>query len=379
MTGRCNTWVEVNHEVLRRNLMSIRTAAGSRTEVIQVVKANAYGHGLAVTATTGYDCGVKWFLVVRMDEALLLRKVMPDAGVRILLLGAVWVSDLSTLIISGITPVLTDINQARALAQAARNSGIMLSCHFEVDTGMGRSGLVWETAAMQILDCQRRGGLDIQGICMHFASADDVGADLTAIQISRFKRVAEKCREGGLDKLFKHASNSAAFIHHPEMDLDGVRPGILSYGYGSQPPGVRAITVPALQWKTRVMQVRQVPAGFTVSYNSTYVTSSATRLATIDAGYSDGLSRLMSNRGYVLAGGQRAKIVGRVTMNFTVVDIGISGDVNAGDEVVLIGTQGKGSIWADEMSQWCQTIPYECLTNIRSEHFVITGRVEGAI
>ena len=126
-------------------------------------------------------------------------------------------------------------------------------------------------------------------------------------------------------------------------------------------------TRPCLQWKTRVLQVKQVPAGFPVSYNSTYVTPGPTWLATLDIGYSDGFPRLMSNRGYVLVGGCRVKVVGRVTMNFTVVDVGPQGGVNAGDEAVLIGTQGCESLWADELAGWCQTIPYEILTNIRTD------------
>jgi alanine racemase len=149
--------------------------------------------------------------------------------------------------------------------------------------------------------------------------------------------------------------------------LDGVRLGILTYGYGGRQAGARIRTRPFLQWKTRVVQIKHVPRGFPVSYLSTHVTTEPTTLATIDVGYSDGFSRLMSNKGEVLVGGRRAKVVGRVTMNFTVIDIGSQGGVREGDEVVLIGEQGGESIWADELAGWCQTISYEVLTGIRSQ------------
>ena len=169
------------------------------------------------------------------------------------------------------------------------------------------------------------------------------------------------------------AANSAAFAGHPQWDLDGVRMGILSYGYGGRLMGLRTSTRPFLQWKTRVVQVKTVPAGFPVGYLSTHVTTATTRLATIDVGYSDGFSRLMSNKGCVLLGGCRAPVVGRVTMNFTTVDIGPQGGAREGDEVVLIGQQGSEAVWADELSRWCQTIPYEILTNIRSDAVVCVG------
>lgn len=362
---RGNTWIEVDCGVLRRNLELIRSAIGPGTQIIQVVKANAYGHGLTLAATTGYECGVRWFFVARMDEALLLRETLPDAN--ILLLGAIWPSDFITLIRARIVPVLTSVGQALLLAAAARKDRTTLPCHFEIDTGMGRSGLIWERALDEMLACKRSGGLDIRGICTHFAAADDERAELTSWQQARFRQVIDACSRNGLGPLFRHASNSAAFQCDAGFDLDGVRPGILSYGYGVMPRRMAEPCLPALQWKTRVIQVRTVPAGFTVSYSSTHVTAAPTRLATINAGYCDGLSRLMSNTGSVLIGGRRARIAGRVTMNFTVVDIGPRGEAAEGDEVVLIGRQGDESIWADEVARWCQTIPYEVLTSIRTE------------
>lgn len=364
---RRNAWIELDWNDLCRNLLSIGSVLKPSTSIIMVVKANAYGHGMSVVSKHAYACGVRWFLVARLDEAIALRAVLPDAN--ILLLGAVWATDLPELQRFQIIPVLIGEEQALVLAEAAREAGVSLVCHVKIDTGMGRFGFPWDQAARLMTGLQRGGGLDIRGITMHFASAGKVGDAFTALQASRFQDVLAGCREGGLDGLFRHVSNSAAFLAHPEWDLDGVRVGILAYGYGGRRSGARVHTDPFLKWKTRVVQVKHVPAGFPVGYLSTHVTSEPTWLATIDVGYSDGLSRLMSNKGQVLVAGRRAQVVGRVTMNFTTIDIGPQGGVKAGDEVILIGTQGGESLWADDLARWCQTIPYEILTNIRSDTY----------
>jgi len=362
---RCNAWLELDFDVLCRNVVAMKAALEPSTEIILVVKANAYGHGLAPVATKAFGCGVSWFLVARMDEARMLRAVLPEAN--ILLLGAVWAQDIPEIISKRIIPVLVCGEQAAALAACAREAGLTVPCHVKIDTGMGRFGFPWEQAPAMLATLQREGGFDIRGITMHFASAGKAGDTFAATQVERFQGVVAGCRQSGLDGLFKHVANSAAFAAHPEWDMDGVRVGILAYGYGGQRSDSRVKTRPFLQWKTRVLQVKKVPANFPVGYLSTFVTPEPTWLATIDVGYSDGLSRLMSNKGHVLIGGRRAKVVGRVTMNFTTVDVGPEGGVQVGDEVVLIGTQGAESLWADELARWCQTIPYEILTNIRSE------------
>ena len=364
MSVRQNAWTELDCEILKQNLEGMREAIAGRSECILVVKANAYGHGMEAVARHAFESGVRRFMVARMDEALALRPFLPAA--QILLLGAVWPEDACVLMERRIVPVLVSESQAMALGEEARRRGMELPCHIKIDTGMGRFGVQWEEAASIILRLQGAGGLLIQGLCTHFASAGQPGGRLAEAQAARFHRVAQELEAAGLTGLFRHIANSVAFLLHPEWDMDGVRLGILAYGYSGRLAGLRVHTKPCLQWKTRVVSVRRMPAGVSVGYLGTYTTVEPTCLAIIDVGYSDGFPRLMSNKGVVLIRGRRMRVVGRVSMNFATVDLGPETDVREGDEVVLIGQQGPETLWADELARWCQTIPYEILTNIRS-------------
>ena len=183
------------------------------------------------------------------------------------------------------------------------------------------------------------------------------------------ERFSETCKALDLiagHRLFRHASSSRAFLYHDAWDLDGVRPGIVVYGYGAGEAGMRIGTDPVLQWKTTVAQVKRVAKGTTVGYYSTHTTERATTIATLSAGYADGYHRALSNKGFVLIGGRRCAVVGRVSMNWITVDCGPEAAVRAGDEAVLIGRQGAEAIWAGELARLAKTIPYEMLTSINA-------------
>jgi alanine racemase len=252
----------------------------------------------------------------------------------------------------------------------------VLRCHAKIDTGMGRLGFPWFEASTQIPPLVGLPGIDLCGACTHFASSDVEDPSFMEKQARRFRHVIEACETAGVALPFKHVSNSGALLRNPALDMQGVRPGIVLYGYeqGNTPRGI--VTRPFLQWKTRVLQVKGVPAGFTVSYGSTYVADQPTRIATIDVGYADGFSRLLSNRGSVLIRGRRFPVAGRVTMSLVSVDVGNDMAITPGDEVVLLGTQGDEGIWADEIAQQCGTISYEILTSIRPEAQRVAGSYE---
>lgn len=366
-----NTWIELDLERLVANIAVVRQGVGPDAEIMFVVKSEAYGHGMLKVATAATAAGVNWFVVAHIDEALALRAALPD--VLILVVGVMGAEHVGTAQAHGIIPVLAGPEHARSLAAAASGP---LVCHAKIDTGMGRIGFVWDEAAKQLAAVHAGSDLDIQGICTHFASADGNDRSFADEQFSRFEMVLDACAEQGLTNLFRHAANSGGVLQDTAWGFDGVRPGILLYGYGPALSTDRSLvmtTRPFLQWKTRVVHVKRVTAGFRVGYDSTYVTQRETCIATLDAGYADGYPRLLSNIGCVLVGGRRVPIAGRVTMNLTVVDLGPDAEVAPGDEAVLLGEQGGDGIWADELAVLAQTIPYEILTNIRASADVVHG------
>jgi alanine racemase len=364
-------WVQIDLAVLDRNVRAMRDALGPRTSLVMVVKANAYGHGLTPVARQAARSGVRWFAVAYVREALQVRAVCEDA--EIVILGAVMPDDVPTLLENRLLPVIVDEEQGRALARAARARGAVLRAHLKVDTGMGRFGVPWADGIRVYERLAREAGLDLTGLCTHFASVEPRKPSLGPEQMERFLRIEEAIRRMSAQPLFRHVSSSRAFLYQQEWDLDGVRPGIAAYGYGARERGMRVATEPVLQWRTGVMQVKRVPAGFGVGYYSTYVTPAPTTLATLAVGYADGYHRALSNKGFVLIRGRRCAVVGRVSMNWITVDCGPDADVAPGDEAVLIGRQGNESIWADELARLARTIPYEMLTSIQSaseRHYV---------
>lgn len=363
-----NTWIELDLAVLRSNIEQAAKAAGSRRKIIFVVKSNAYGHGLEPVVACAAKCGVGWFAVSNIDEALLARNIAGQA--RILALAVMPPSRVPDAIANGVETVVVGEKHASDLARAARATGSKLLCHAKVDTGMGRLGFMWDTAAESIDRVRGDGGLELAGLCTHLAAADDPGIAFSKLQIERLNSVAASCEGKGIRIPFRHASNSSAFLMHPEWDMDAVRLGIAMYGYGmkSAGAGARAATLPFLQWKTSVAQVKQVPAGSPIGYNCTHTTRAPTCIGVLDVGYADGYFRSLSNRAFVLVRGRRRPAIGLVSMNYVTIDLGPDTDVTEGDEATLIGEQNGEAIWADEVASWCGTIPYEVLTNIRCEH-----------
>lgn len=354
--------VEIDLAQLRRNVRAVRAALGEKSELILVVKSEAYGHGMLPVALAAAEEGVGWFAVAHLSSALRLRARLND--VRILLLGVLDADDVAEAVSARILPLIVSRKHGLALGAAARDGGVVLPCHIKVDTGMGRLGFEWGSAAAEIAAVRDAGGIEIRGLCTHFAAASGPGGVGAAEQTQRLGRVLRDALERGLPFPFVHTSNSAGFQRDEAWDRDGVRLGILMYGYGQDSSSARARTAPFLQWKADVVMVKDVGADFPVSYDSTYRTATPTRLATVNVGYGDGYPRLLSNRGQVLIRGRRCPVAGRITMNLTVVDVGRDSGVEVGDEVVLLGRQQDESIWADEIADLCGTIPYEILTGI---------------
>lgn len=371
-----NTWVELDLQRLDLNLRAVEAALNAGSEIVFVVKSDAYGHGMLPVARRAWEHGTRRFAVVRLEEGLALREELPEA--EILIAGVIDGAGASAARLAGLVPFLAGPAHARRLADALRTGGDgpPLRCHAKIDTGMGRIGFAWQQAAAELAELKGNGALEICGTCTHFAAADAEDPAFADAQWKRFQSVLADCRAAGIDPGFTHAANSAALQRDTRWHLDGVRIGLRLYGYRPGPGGPDTDALgcqPVLQWKTRVVQIKDAAAGRPISYGCTYVTERATRIATINAGYADGYRRGLSNRASVIIGGRRCPVAGRVTMNMTMVDVGPDAEVREGDPAVLIGSDGEASVWADELARICGTIPYEILTGIRTGERSVNG------
>ena len=360
----CNgSWLEVDLSRLRSNATAIQSALGA-AGLIAVVKADAYGHGLESVAAAFAGAGVSRFAVAYVAEAEAVRRAVPGAAA-ILVLGAASPAEVPRMLHGGITPVVVSAEHGRALSGAAENAGGRLGVHIKLDTGMGRLGFVYPAEIDEAAAVCRLPGLAVQGVCTHFAMVEPEKKPTAARgQIEKFRQALPVLEAAAGRRLFRHMSSSRAALLMADCDHDAVRVGIALYGYGAAEAGRRFATAPVLQWKSRILQVKRVPAGFAVGYYSTYKTPAPTTLATISCGYTDGYQRHLGNKGQVLVGGRRCLVVGRVSMNWITADLGPESSASAGEEVVLIGTQGGEQIWADELAKHCGTIAYEILTGI---------------
>ena len=357
------SWVEVDLKKLRGNVEAIRSSLGG-TELMVVIKSDAYGHGLEAVAAALGRAGVARFAVAYAAEASAVRAAAPEAKL-VLVLGAARPADVPKMLRDRIAPVVVSAEHARALSDAAAAAGGRLGVHVKLDTGMGRLGFVCPAEIEQAAGVARLPGLEVQGVCTHFAMVEPEKKPTAAKgQAEKFRQAVPIIEAAAGRRLFRHMSSSRAALLLPECDHDAVRVGISLYGYGAAEKDKRFATAPVLSWKSRVMQVKKVPAGFAVGYYGSYKTAAPTELATISCGYADGYQRHLGNKGHVLIGGKRRPVVGRVSMNWISADLGPDSGIRAGDEVVLIGEQGGESIWADELAKHCGTIAYEILTGI---------------
>ena len=360
-------WAEVDLKAIKHNFEEVQRLVKDNSKIMAVVKADAYGHGLCKVASVLDAAGVDFFGVARLDEAISIR----EQGIEkpILILGYTPPEAAPELYSHNITQTVFSTDYALRLNEHSRGYG-KIKVHIKVDTGMGRLGLVHETMNGMLPEnvavIHQLPHLETEGIFTHFAASDDADKTSALNQLRKFKNILADLEQRGIRIPIKHAANSAAIIDLPESYLDMVRPGIMLYGlYPSN--GVHqqnANLKPAMQIKARIAQVKKVPAGFRVSYGHTYATPVATKLATIPLGYADGYRRQLSSAGKVLVHGQQAQIVGRVCMDQSMLDVGKINDVAAGDEVVIIGQQGKAELSAERLACELGTINYEIISTL---------------
>jgi alanine racemase len=360
-------WAEIDLKAIAHNVRELRRIIRGNAQMIAVVKADGYGHGALEVARTVLAAGADMLAVARIEEGIALR----EAGVAapILVFSPTFPDFAENLIAHNLTQGVNGLATARQLDAVAQRRGKTLAIHLKVDSGMGRLGLLPDalrldnipSAVDEAAAISRLPGLRLEGIYTHFAAADEQDKAYVHRQFRVFENFLLSLKSAGIDCGLRHAANSAALIDLPQTHLDAVRPGIALYGlYPSRDVDHAKVTLkPAFALKSRLLQVKAVPAGFKVSYGMTWEAPQPTVIGTVAAGYADGIQRRLSNRGAMLVGGRRVPIVGRVCMDLIMLDLGPAATDQAGDEVVIIGRQGVAEISADEIADLLDTINYE--------------------
>lgn len=361
---RC--WAEIDLDALRSNLSWIRHRVGPQVKILTVVKADAYGHGLKQIAALLMQSGTDIFGVANLAEARAIRSV--GKGWPILMLGACLPDEIESAVRDEVRPTLSSLAEAGLFSTAAVRLRRTVPVHVKVDTGMGRLGVAPEKAPALLRGVSKLPGLRLEGLYTHYASAED-DTRFSREQARRFQQLIAELATRGIHVPMIHVNNSAALLHEPETTFNVVRPGLLVYGILPQGRRKDMSTLqkyfqPALSWKCRVSLVKEIARGTSLSYGRSFVAPRTMSVATITAGYGDGYLRAASNRAEVLIQGRRCRVVGRITMDQMLVDVSRVKKVSPGDEAVLIGREGKETISATELADWCGTIPWETLTAI---------------
>ncbi|MGI9109122.1 MAG: alanine racemase [Opitutales bacterium] len=357
-------WVEIDLPAIDRNVGRIKQALPPHVRYVAVVKANGYGHGMPEVATRLLQAGVDCFAVANVAEAAKLREVGHDAD--ILVLSPTLPGELPRALALGLDLTLNSLDEARALAAAAAKSGLKAKVHVKVDTGMGRAGVWHEQAAELFAFVQAAAGFEWRGVYTHFSDADSDAA-YTAGQRAIFLQLLELIPSAVRAGLMIHADNSAGLeSFSATAPFNAVRVGLMQYGL---PPSAGSFLAslrpePVLSFHARVVLVKDLPAGTAVSYNRTKVLTRPTRVAIVAVGYGDGVPTAASNRGCFLVRGKRCPILGRVTMDQTIVDVTEVSGATVGDIATILGAQGADRISVAEFCAWSDCIPWEALCTL---------------
>ncbi len=364
--GQRPTWAEINLDNLAFNFRSVKNFVAENIRFMAVVKADAYGHSAVECAKRLEKEGIDWFGVALPEEAFELRQA--EIGKSILCLGGFWFGQEEQLLKNNITPVIYQIEKADSYDQAAKNIGKIASVHIKIDTGMGRIGVRFDEIKDFVEKMKDFKNLKIDGLMTHFASADDLrDNEFTNLQIQRFYQSLEIFREKGFDPQHIDLANSPGAIAHSNSRGNMVRIGGVLYGLGADvlPPLIdKPALKPMLSLFSRITHLKTVPKGETLGYSRTFQTNKDSIIATVPIGYQDGLPRLLSNKGKVIVNKSFAPIVGRISMDWTILDVTDIPDVKLEQRVVIIGERNGLQITAEEIAKKAETISYEITCGI---------------
>ncbi len=366
------TWADVSLTALRQNFRTVQKHVGGSVTVCAVVKADAYGHGALECSRALEAEGARWLGVTSLDEAIPLR----EAGVHanLLLMTGFWRGEESEILRLHLTPTVWEPWHIESLEKAVSELGMARHpVHLKVDTGMGRLGVTVDQLAIVLNALRTAGHLQLEGLSTHLADSEVMDAPSVAEQERKFDIACKMVRDAGFGPAFVHMANTGAVISRRETWNTMVRPGVALYGYympfqraGREVSGgtLRLPVKPILTWKTRILSLRNFAANQPLGYGGTYVTKAPAHVAVLPVGYADGYNRQLSNQGRVIVRDHYAPIVGRISMDLTLVDVtGIPG-VGVGDEVILLGSSDGLNVDAIEHAELANSTPYEILCNI---------------
>jgi alanine racemase len=352
-------WLEIDLGAFENNIQQMKQITCK--PVMAVIKANGYGHGLVEISKSALRGGASICGVARVEEAIRIRK----KGIKgdILVMGCAMAESVPFALTNDILFTVADLQTAREYSAATQQNGGLLHVHAKVDSGMNRLGVPAELGLDFLKELRRLPGLQVDGLFTHFARADETSAGTTEMQLERFNQLIAEARQNGLLPPIIHAANSAAALFFPEARFDMVRPGIALFGINPAedavlPPGFE----PVLEWKTRLISIKDVPSGSGISYGHRYTTSKLERVGVIAVGYADGFRRMIGNE--VLVRGRRVPVIGSVCMDQCMVNLDNIPDAKLGDEVILIGRQGKEQISAEMIARKWETIAYEVVCGL---------------
>lgn len=360
------TWAEIDLDGLAHNLRVIREQVGPETKILAAVKANAYGHGAIECARRLESEGVDWFGVALPEEGIELRK----SGIArpILCLGGFWHGQESACLRYQLTPVVDRLDEIEAFDRAALDAGITANVHLKIDTGMGRLGVRSEDVSQFCEGLKRLSNIRVDGLMTHLAAADDQALEaFTTNQLKRFESSVLVCREHGIDPVYVHVANSAATFALSQGVGNMVRPGGSLYGFVRDvfPDNiVRPALRPVMSVHSRIILLKSVGPGEKLGYGCTFETKRESLIGTIPIGYDDGYRRLLSNRGKMIVRGHFAPVVGRVSMDMTLIDVTDVPNVAIDDYVTLLGSEGEVTITAEDLGELVGTISYEITCGI---------------
>jgi alanine racemase len=376
-------WVEIRARTLEENYCFLKSLAAGQAELLAIVKTDAYGHSLELCAPAAVRAGARWLGVTSVEEGAAARALCPEA--KLLVIGGVFPGQGAAAVEDALTVAVWEPWQLDELERAARAAQVEpggLPVHLEIDTGMSRQG-VSPDGLDRVLERLGAGSrLRLEGVMTHLFAADEADGAVTGEQLARLDEALGRIEETGLYPDWLNVGNSAALLAGEAGRIAALagrygmkamlRPGLALYGLApgfepEEPAGVaaaRARLQPVLSWKTKVVGVRTVPAGAVVGYNGTFVATEPMRLAQVAAGYGDGLDRRLGNRFSLLVRGERAPLAGRISMDQAVLDVTEIAGVEAGDEVVILGSQGDETITAFDHAEATATIPWEVFTRI---------------